>query len=86
LSIEIENPPNTAPPPDRVWMFVSRAAEGRENVCGGLMWELGWQPMITGNPKVHEIHKAFARRMADADTGKTIHLLVFTNRTEIESW
>jgi hypothetical protein len=43
LSIEIQNPPNTAPPVERVWMFISRDAEGRENVCGAHREEIeGW--------------------------------------------
>ena len=83
---EIHNPPNNAPPVERVWMFVSRDAEGRENVCGALIGEIGWQPLITGNPKVHELHKAFARRFGEAAPDKTIHLLVFTKREEIEGW
>jgi hypothetical protein len=67
-------------------MFVSRDAEGRENLCGAHMGELGWQPLITGNPRVHEIQKEVARRFADAVPDKTIHLLVFTHREEIEGW
>jgi hypothetical protein len=34
-------PPNTTPPVERVWMFVSRDAAGQENVCGFLMGALG---------------------------------------------
>lgn len=84
---EIDNPPNNAPPVERVWMFVSRDAEGMENVCGANMGAvLGWQPLITGNPKIHELHKVLARKFAGAVTDKTIHLLVFTKREEIEGW
>lgn len=42
-------PPNDAPPVECVWMFVSRDKEGRENVCGSLMGDLGVQPLMTGN-------------------------------------
>ena len=83
---EIDNPPNTAPPVERVWMFVSRDAEGRENACGARIGDLGWQPLITGNPKILEIHKVLARKFAYTVPDKTIHLLVFTKREEIEEW
>ena len=81
-------PPNDAPPVERVWMFVSRDEQGRENVCGCIMGELGTQAMMTGNPRVLEIMKPFARRLARqaARSGKTIHLLSFTTREEVEGW
>lgn len=83
------SPENTAPPVERVWMFVSRDESGRENVCGCVMGELGWQPMITGNPKVFEIFQRLVKELAlesCAPGGKTIHLLSFTHREEIEGW
>jgi hypothetical protein len=81
-------PPNTAPPVERVWMFVSRDEEGRENVCGSLMGALDSQPLMTGNPRVLELMKPFAQELAEAcaGTGRTIHLLCFTNREELEDW
>jgi len=81
-------PPNTAPPVERVWMFVSRDIEGRENVCGSVIGELGTQPLITGNPRMLELFKPVAAEMArqTAGTGRTIHLLSFTGREEIEGW
>jgi hypothetical protein len=81
-------PPNDAPPVDRVWMFVSRDAAGQENVCGMLMGPLGSQPLMTGNPRVLELMKPAARMLeeASAGTGRTIHLLCFTQREEMEGW
>jgi hypothetical protein len=81
-------PPNTAPPVERVWMFVSRDEEGRENVCGVLMGPLGQQPLMTINPRVFELMKVAARELEEAcqGTGRTIHLLCFTNREELEDW
>lgn len=80
-------PPNTAPPVERVWMFVSRDEEGRENVCGSLIGSLGTQPLMTGNPRVLELMKPFARELEEAcPAGRTIHLLCFTNREELEDW
>jgi hypothetical protein len=84
----IDNPPNTGQPVERVWMFVSRDVDGRENVCGALIGEIGMQPLITANPRIHGMHRALAAhlRAAEPETGKTIHLLVFTHREEIEEW
>lgn len=81
-------PPNTEPPVQRVWMFVSRDEAGRENVCGVLMGSLGSQPLMTGNPRVLEMMKPAARMLAkeSVGTGRTIHLLSFTNREELEDW
>lgn len=87
--IDVIVPPNTAPPVERVWMFVSRDEAGRENVCGVLMGPLlGSQPLMTGNPKVLELMKPIARKLADeaAGSGRTIHLLSFNNREELEGW
>jgi hypothetical protein len=81
-------PPNDAPPVECVWMFVSRDAAGNENVCGTLMGPLGSQPLMTGNSRVLELMKPSARLLAGActGTGRTIHLLCFTHREEIEGW
>jgi hypothetical protein len=81
-------PPNTAPPVERVWMFVSRDAVGQENVCGSLFGELGTQPLMTGNAKILEMMKPHARAIAEQckGTDRTIHLLSFTNREEIGDW
>lgn len=81
-------PANDAPPVERVWMFVSRDAEGRENVCGSVMGPLGTQPLMTGNPRVLEKMKTFAAEISRQleGTGRTIHLLSFSNREEIEGW
>lgn len=79
---------NNAPPVERVWMFVSRDAQGRENVCGSLMGELGVQPLMTGNPRILEIMKPLAARAASLceGSGQTLHLLCFTQREEVEGW
>lgn len=81
-------PPNTGPPIEKVWMFISRDKEGHENVCGGYMGALGTQPMITGNPRVLEIMRPIAAFLAEESEplGRTIHLLEFTNRQEITEW
>lgn len=82
----ILTPPNDGDPVERVWMFVSRDKQGRENVCGSLMGALGIQPLMTGNPKTLEVMKAAARALADATegTGRTVHLLSFAGREEVE--
>lgn len=85
----LENPPNTAPPVEKVWMFVSRDAEGHEHVCGAEIGSLGLQPMVTGNERMLE--KVFkpiaARTLASMEgTGKTLHLLEFTSRKEVIDW
>jgi hypothetical protein len=82
----ILNPPNTGERVERVWMFVSRDAEGKENVCGAMLGVMGWQPFITGNPHILELMKAPARKLAKSETGKTIHLLSFGVREEVEGW
>lgn len=84
-------PPNDGPPMERVWAFVSRDAAGHENVCGVVMGPMGQQPLITGNPRVLEQFKEIAREIAKAtaaevDDGRTVHLLSFSNREEIEGW
>lgn len=81
-------PANDGPPMERVWAFVSRDTEGHENVCGIVMHPLGTQPMITGNPRVLEIMKGIARDIANDSkmTDRTIHLLSFTQREEVEGW
>lgn len=81
----VMNPPNTCDPVERVWMFVSRDKLGKENACG-FVSALGPTPMITGNPAVLESFKILAREIASVDSGKTIHLLSFTNREELEGW
>jgi hypothetical protein len=86
--VMILTPANTAPPVKRVWMFVSRDAEGRENVCGSLMGELGIQPLMTGNPRLLKKFMPVARELARqcAGTERTIELLVFTCRKEVVDW
>lgn len=81
-------PPNDAPPVECVWMFVSRDKEGRENVCGSLMGDLGVQPLMTGNRRIFQMFKPLARQLAaEAEScGRTIHLVRFTNREEVEEW
>jgi hypothetical protein len=79
------NPPNTGASVERVWMFVSRDELGKENVCG-FITALGATPMITGNPDKLENFKILAREIAATATGKTIHLLTFSNREELEGW
>lgn len=84
----ILTPANDAPPIECVWMFVSRDEQGRENVCGSLMGYLGTQPLMTGNPRILEKFKPVARKIAASAerSGRTIHLLRFTNREEVEGW
>lgn len=80
--------PNTGPPVTQVWAFVSRDAEGRENVIASVLGSLGSTPMMTGNPKTFELFKqlvADVRKDLEAG-GQTIHLLHFTGRTEITEW
>jgi hypothetical protein len=81
-------PPNDLPVAERVWMFVSRDKQGRENVCGSLMGELGIQPLMTDSPRVLKLMMPWARRLAAecAGTDRTIHLLSFSHREEIEGW
>lgn len=81
-------PPNDAPPVKRVWMFVSRDKEGRENVCGSLMGELGIQPLMTGNKRVLKLMMPGALALAKEcqGTDRTIELLVFTCRKEVVDW
>lgn len=81
-------PPNDAPAVKRVWMFVSRDKEGRENVCGSLMGELGIQPLMTGNPKILRMMMPAAHALARecAGTDRTIELLCFTCRKEVMDW
>lgn len=84
----ILNPPNTGDPVEQVWMFVSRDLVGKENVIGSLMGSLGTQPLVTGNWKTLQIFLPFARQIERqmAGTGKTIHLLTFSNRKEVIGW
>jgi hypothetical protein len=85
--IIVATPPNDGPPVDCVWMFVSRDEQGRENVCGSLMGYLGTQPMITGNPRTLELMTTLAREMRkQLPPDRTMHLLKFTNREEVENW
>jgi hypothetical protein len=83
-------PPNDGPPMERVWAFVSRDAQGHENVCGVVLGPTGAQPLITGNPRVLEQFKGIAREIAlatsNTNDGRTIHLLSFSNREEVEGW
>lgn len=85
----IDNPPNTAPPVEKVWMFVSRDAEGHEHVCGAEIGFMGMQPLITGNEHMLEkVYKPLAVRTLPfmESTGKTLHLLEFSNRKEVTDW
>ena len=84
----VETPANTAPPVEAVWMIVSRDQEGRENVCGSLLGPLGFTPFMTGNPAILERFRALIPNLARtaAQEGRTIHLLRFGQREEIESW
>ncbi|MEK6397959.1 MAG: hypothetical protein V4734_07725 [Terriglobus sp.] len=86
--ILVVDEPNTAPPVEHVWMFISRDRNGNENVCGSVIGELGTQPLMTGNPEILALMKPYAQRIREAlkGTGKTIHLLEFTQRTEVEEW
>jgi hypothetical protein len=87
-AVKLDVPPNTGDRMEKVWVFISRDAEGRENVCGSLMGPMGAQPLMTGNPKILELMKPIARDMALANehTGRTIHLICFSNREEIVGW
>ena len=86
----ILTPPNDGQGYDQVWAFISRDQDGKENVCGSLMGELGTQPLMTGNPRVLELMKPMARAMARQlqanGSNLTIHLVKFTTREEIEDW
>lgn len=85
----IENPPNTAPPVEKIWMFVSRDAQGHEHVCGAEIGGVGIQPMITGNERtLARVFMPMALKTLPLMelTGKTLHLLEFTNRKEITDW
>lgn len=81
-------PPNNGPEVKRVWMFVSRDKDGRENVCGSLMGSLGTQPLMTGNPRVLAKMIPVAQEIARMceGTDRTTELLVFTCRKEVMDW
>ncbi len=71
-------------------MWVSRDAEGRENVIGVHLPGVGWQPLITGNKRIMELMassaREFKREAQSKNLSQTIHLLHFTNREDIEEW
>jgi hypothetical protein len=72
---------------EKIWVFVSRDKEDKENVCGSLSGALGKQPLMTGNAKTLELMKPLARALAAAaPPDKTIHLLTFSNREEVTEW
>lgn len=86
----IDMPPNTGPKMTEIWAFVSRDQQGRENVCGASLGAPGsfdMQPLMSGNPKIIEIMKPIAKVLQQhLPAGRTIHLLRFTNREEIQDW
>ncbi len=86
----VVTPPNDGDGYNQVWAFISRDQDGKENVCGSLMGELGTQPMMTGNPKVLKLMtpmaQAMARQLKTSGSKLTIHLVRFSKREEIEGW
>jgi hypothetical protein len=89
MKINVIQTPNDGPPLQEVWAFIARDAEGRENTLGGFIFPSTTPlQLMTGNPKTFQLFKTYAleaRRYLEG-TGKTIHLLHFTTRTEIEEW
>jgi hypothetical protein len=84
--VVVLNPPNSGPRMREVWAFVSRDALGRENVLGANFGGGEMVALMTGNPRMFEI---FARYVLEFQVlleagDKTIHLLHFTNREEID--
>src|SRR6266702_4610530 len=79
-------PPNTRPPIEKVWVFISRDAEGREAVCGSIVGALGMQPLMTSNPDLMPHFLQAARILQQSNTERTIHLVDFSRRREIVEW
>lgn len=67
---------------DKVWLYVSRDAQGNEGVCAAMLPGGMFAPLIAADAErlagITPIAEAIAAR-----TGKTIHLLEFTTRTEL---
>lgn len=83
--VPFQNPENTGPQMEQVWVFITRDKEGHENVIG--IERIG--PFITGNPRTFELMKEAVRQHIlphVAETGKTVHLLTFGGRSEILGW
>jgi hypothetical protein len=85
VSILIDNPPNTKPL-KRLFVFVSRDAEGREGILAGTLPSLGLQPLIAGSELTLAVMKELAKLVEYRIPGKTIHLLEFCTSREIEDW
>jgi hypothetical protein len=65
-----------------LFVFLSVDKEGRKGICGKIIPNLGSTPLITGQPRVVEIMKDFARQIS-AETGKNIQLYRFKRAPDV---
>lgn len=73
--IEIHSPDNEIDIQD-LFVFMSVDAEGRKGICAHIIPNLGSTPLVTGQPRVVELMKDFARQISKM-TGKNIQLYRF---------
>jgi hypothetical protein len=81
----VHNHPNTLPPSQEIFAFISRDAEGKEAFCG-FETDWGMDAMVKCDKKLLEtVYAPQARRLKalEGTTGKTIRLVRFTSREEI---
>ncbi len=82
MGVTIHDPKNERPL-SSVWVFVSRDKDGNEGILSVGSSAGDQMPLITGNPKLVEPMRKIAASTLRYAT-KTIHLLKFEARTELE--
>jgi hypothetical protein len=61
--VEIHDPGNEIDITD-LYVFLSVDEQGRKGICGHIIPDLGSTPLVTGQPRVVEMMKGFAREIS----------------------